>query len=105
MVAAIRQHVTVQAGGVVQVSSPELTPGASAEVIILITAQPDGRPPYPAAALSEPSAPRAGNWRRHAGALRGGGDPRASNNERIDRDLASEYGSGGDLSDSRAGPA
>ena len=36
MVAAIKQRVTVQPGGVIEIRSPELTPGASAEVIILV---------------------------------------------------------------------
>lgn len=36
MVAAIRQRVTVQAGGVIEVRSPELRPGDSADVIILV---------------------------------------------------------------------
>jgi hypothetical protein len=36
MVAAIRQQVTVQAGGLVEVRSPELQPGARAEVIVLV---------------------------------------------------------------------
>jgi len=35
-VAAIRQRVTVQPGGVIEIRSPELTPGASAEVIVLV---------------------------------------------------------------------
>ncbi|MGB7160501.1 MAG: hypothetical protein WBD40_20720 [Tepidisphaeraceae bacterium] len=39
MVAAIRQNVTVQAGGVVQVRSPDLKPGARAEVIVLVEDQ------------------------------------------------------------------
>ena len=40
MVTAIRQQVTVQPGGVIEVRSPELTPGAQAEVIVLIEAAP-----------------------------------------------------------------
>lgn len=36
MVAAIRQQVTVQPGGVVEVRSSELTPGARADVIVLV---------------------------------------------------------------------
>lgn len=36
MPTAIRQHVTVQPGGTAQVTSPRLTPGASAEVIVLV---------------------------------------------------------------------
>ena len=44
MVAAIRQQVTVQPGGVVEVRSPELTPGARAEVIVLVEGDPALRP-------------------------------------------------------------
>ena len=40
MVAAIRQQVTVQPGGVVEVRSPELTPGARADVIVLVEPAP-----------------------------------------------------------------
>lgn len=36
MIQAIREKVTVQKGGVVQVSSPSLPDGAKAEVIVLI---------------------------------------------------------------------
>jgi hypothetical protein len=36
VVAAIKQQVTVQPGGVIEIRSPELTPGASAEVIVLV---------------------------------------------------------------------
>jgi hypothetical protein len=38
MVAAIRQTVTVQRGGVVHFASPELREGAEAEVIVLLSA-------------------------------------------------------------------
>jgi hypothetical protein len=40
MVAAIRQRVTVQPGGVVEVRSAELRPGTSAEVIVLVESAP-----------------------------------------------------------------
>jgi hypothetical protein len=46
MVAAIRQQVTVQPGGVIEIRSAELRPGARAEVIVLVeghTAPPPGR--------------------------------------------------------------
>jgi hypothetical protein len=47
VVAAIRQQVTVQPGGVIEIRSPELTPGSSAEVIVLVdsAAPPAGGPP------------------------------------------------------------
>jgi len=44
MVAAIRQQVTVQPGGLVEVRSPELQPGARAEVIVLVEAQNGDQP-------------------------------------------------------------
>jgi hypothetical protein len=78
MVAAIRQTVTVQQGGVVQVSSPELTEGARAEVIVLVEAQ-----------TQNP----AGAWRRHAGAINSS-DPSSADNDRIDADLAREASNG-----------
>jgi hypothetical protein len=36
VVTAIKQQVIVQPGGVIEIRSPELTPGASAEVIVLV---------------------------------------------------------------------
>jgi hypothetical protein len=36
MVGAIRQHVTVQPGGVIELRSSELQPGSRAEVIVLV---------------------------------------------------------------------
>jgi hypothetical protein len=89
MVAAIRQQVTVQADGLIEVRSPELRAGARAEVIVLVE-----QPASPASGSEE--LQRA--WdrlRRHAGAV-SGGDPRASDNERIDADLAREYGNDGE---------
>jgi hypothetical protein len=83
MVAAIRQNVMVQAGGVVEVRSPELIPGARAEVIVLVE--------QPLVANVAPGRAPA-DWRRFAGALNTG-DPRSSDNDHIDADLAKEYGS------------
>lgn len=40
MVAAIRQIVTVSAAGTLEIKSPELSPGARAEVIVLLEAAP-----------------------------------------------------------------
>ena len=42
MVNAIRQQVTVQDGGVIEIRSPELTAGTRAEVIVLVE---DSQPP------------------------------------------------------------
>jgi hypothetical protein len=36
MLAAIRQQVTVQPGGVIEIRSPELEPGSRVEVIVLL---------------------------------------------------------------------
>ncbi len=41
MATAIRQSVIVRSGGVIEVRSPELTPGARAEVIVILD---DGAP-------------------------------------------------------------
>lgn len=49
MVAAIRQQVTVQPGGLVEVRSPELKPGTSAEVIVLVA---EGEAPPPTTWMS-----------------------------------------------------
>lgn len=82
MVAAIKQRVTVQPGGIVEVRSPELRPGARAEVIVLIE--------QPVAAVRvDPGRPVA-DWRRFAGVI-DSGDPRSSANGRIDADLAREH--------------
>jgi hypothetical protein len=43
MVAAIKQQVTVQPGGVIEIRSPELKPGTSAEVIVLVEDQPSSQ--------------------------------------------------------------
>ena len=48
MVSAIRQQTTVRPGGVIEVRSPELKPGAAAEVIVLlddaaVPSRPSGR--------------------------------------------------------------
>ncbi|HZN68894.1 MAG TPA: hypothetical protein VFB66_26680 [Tepidisphaeraceae bacterium] len=85
MVAAIRQQVTVKADGVIEVRSPDLRAGDRAEVIVLVE-QPLKRP-----ATADPQS-----WDRllrHMGAV-DSGDPHAADNERIDTDLAREYGNG-----------
>ena len=58
MVAAIRQTVKVQPGGVVHFSSPELREGSEAEIIVLVTA-----PPEPAQRLAAFQALGAKTWR------------------------------------------
>jgi hypothetical protein len=55
---AIRQHVTVQQNGLIQVHAPELKPGAVAEAIILESAE---ILPPPQSAWRIPSA-RAGAY-------------------------------------------
>lgn len=85
MVAAIRQQVTVVADGLLEVRSPELRAGARAEVIVLV----DQSPVSGAAADDRQAA-----WdrlRRHAGAV-DSGDPRGSDSEQIEADLAREHG-------------
>ena len=83
MVAAIRQHVTVKEGGVIEVRSPDLRPGEEAEVIVLVgmRAQLGG---------NQPKSRARGGWRRYAGAIHSG-DPHSADNDRIDADLAREY--------------
>jgi hypothetical protein len=36
MVTALKKTVTVQPGGLIEIRSPELTPGSNAEVIVLV---------------------------------------------------------------------
>jgi hypothetical protein len=90
MVVAIRQEVTVQPGGVIEVRSPELTPGARAEVIVRLEKASADQ----AATVGEPSSTASADaWdrlRRHAGAVSTDGSS-GSDNESIDRDLAREY--------------
>lgn len=84
MVAAVRQQVTIQAGGRIEVQSPELTPGLRAEVIVLVD-----QPLAPPAVTSNADST---NWRRFAGAI-DSGNPNSSDNDKIDADLTREYGS------------
>jgi hypothetical protein len=85
MVSAIKQRVTVQPAGVIEVRSPELQPGTQAEVIVLVETagatdeQPRGDAP----------APRG--WRSYAGVLNSG-DPHSADNDRIDAELAHALG-------------
>lgn len=88
MVAAIRQQVTVQPGGVIEIRSPELEPGSRAEVIVLLGSR-ALTPEDPARSIS-PTASNGTGWRNHAGALRSGA-PASSDNDRIDPDLAREH--------------
>ena len=78
---AIKQIVTVRSGGVIEVHSPELHEGDLAEVTVIVV---------PAEGEDRPHG--TGGWRRYAGAANSG-DRRAGDNERIDADLAAEYGS------------
>ena len=54
MVAAIRQTLTVQADGRIETRSPQLRPGATAEVIVLVESLPSSAlvPPTPAQSLA-----------------------------------------------------
>jgi hypothetical protein len=76
MVAAIRQIVTIQSAGTVEVRSPALRAGATAEVIVLIE-RPDCQPlGSPVEALDAPqaslrlTAPAAADWVQRARAER-----------------------------------
>jgi hypothetical protein len=53
MVAAIKQTVTVQAGGLVEVRSPNLPEGARAEVIVLLEDETAASPPTPSPTWAE----------------------------------------------------
>ena len=83
MALAIRQIVTVRAAGVLEVRSPDLHPGDQAEVTVVVT-------PKAETATHPPTDGGGGSWRDLAGAINTG-DPRSSDNERIDADLADEY--------------
>jgi hypothetical protein len=76
---AIRQEVTVQQNGIIEVRSPELRTGDEAEVIVLIK---------PAPRL-EASDDEKRNWRDFMGCFKG--DHGSADNESIDRDLAASY--------------
>jgi hypothetical protein len=77
---AIKQEVTVQANGLIEVRSPELHEGDVAEVTVLIKA----------AAKDATSGAKKPNWRDFIGYL-GPGDHGSSDNVAIDRDLAASY--------------
>lgn len=83
MPATIRQIVTIQPGGVVELRSPELREGDQAEVTVIVMN----------AATGTPTAAGAGGWRRYAGAV-DSGNQNAGDNARIDADLAGEHGGG-----------
>lgn len=83
MPSTIRQTVTVRPGGVVEIRSPELREGDQAEVTVVVN-----RPPN---AVTKDSL--AGGWRRYAGAVNRN-DLQAGDNQRVDAELADEYGGG-----------
>jgi hypothetical protein len=84
MVASIRQRVTVQADGLIEVRSPELQPGTEVEVIVLVDlVRKQTEPPG--------DVPPLRGWRSYAGVLNSG-DPQSADNDRIDADLARSYG-------------
>jgi hypothetical protein len=76
MVAAIRQTVTIQSAGTVEVRSPELRVGERAEVIVLIEGaecRPSGSPLEALDALQaslQLTAPAAADWAQSARAER-----------------------------------
>jgi hypothetical protein len=73
---------------VVEVRSPELHAGDQAEVTVVVT-QPTAKRSGGDSAV----ASAGGEWRRYAGAI-DRSDARAGDNERIDADLADEFGGG-----------
>jgi hypothetical protein len=81
MSASFQQILTVRPGGVLEVRSAELHEGDQAQVTVVVLPSPD----------AERSAVGAGGWRRFAGAVNSK-DPRAGDNQRIDADLAAEFG-------------
>lgn len=83
MTRAIRQHVTVGSGGEVTLHLPELEEGQGAEVIV----RPDG------SSNGNGKPFRSKLLQKYAGSCPSD-DPRGSDNESIDEDLAREYGRG-----------
>ena len=83
MSSTIRQTVTVRSGGLVEIRSPELREGDQAEVTVVVNRPSNGK--------TKDSLP--GGWRRYAGAVNQK-DSRAGDNQRVDADLAGEYGGG-----------
>jgi hypothetical protein len=89
MVRVIKERVTVQPGGLVELRSAELPPGLKADLTVVVVV---GEP-------AEVNAPEqvapTRDWRQFAGVL-DSGERSSSNNEQIDADLAREYGSSHD---------
>jgi hypothetical protein len=81
MSSTIRQTVTVQPGGVVEIRSPELREGDQAEVTVVVKQPANGGTHHS----------QNGGWRRYAWAVNRK-DGHAADNQRIDTDLANEYG-------------
>jgi hypothetical protein len=91
---AVKQMVTVQAGGRIEVTSPELLPGAQAEVIVIMAEQPAAGAAATRPKLTDEEYREANRkLERFLGAVNSG-DPRSGDNDRIDADLAREYGRG-----------
>ncbi|MCY3023327.1 MAG: hypothetical protein NTW87_30480 [Planctomycetota bacterium] len=92
MVTALRQVVTIQPGGRIEITAPELRAGTKAEVIVLLAERKRaGRAAksHPKPAQRKPRAGRGG-FERFIGAVNSG-DPHSADNDRIDADLAREY--------------
>ncbi|MGA2232875.1 MAG: hypothetical protein ABSH22_18400 [Tepidisphaeraceae bacterium] len=81
MSSTIRQTVTIRSGGVVEIHSPELHEGDQADVTVVVTRPPNGKP----------QDRQPAGWRRFAGAVNRK-DAQAGDNHRVDADLAGEYG-------------
>jgi hypothetical protein len=80
MPTTVKQITIVRPGGVVEVRSPELHEGEQAEVTVVVNG--------PAQVATQSSA---GGWRRFAGAFKSN-DSRGGDNQRIDAELADEFG-------------
>jgi hypothetical protein len=95
MTTALRQTVTVKRRGRVEITAPGLPAGTRAEVIVLVDEPLERLPPrrvsWPVLTAKERRAARRALV-KFCGTINSG-DPDSANNERIDRDLAREYGS------------
>jgi hypothetical protein len=90
---AVRQTVTIQPGGRIEITSPDLPEGAEAEVVVKVNAT-GGRPRWCLAQpkLTEAECRAARTRFRKACNRIDLGRPTGLDNLKIDEDLAREYG-------------
>ena len=94
MVNALTRRVTIQPGGRIEITSPELPAGSEAEVIVLLLKGAQGGPALPSG--PQPAEQRRegrGSLRKYFGSV-SSGNPDSADNDQIDADLAREYGRG-----------